>query len=155
MSPKSPSLATTPPDILLTARSRLGDKALQRVFKVGYSQIGRWIRTDEEHQRSPVETLRDFLQALVEAGEEELARNAAQYLVEPLGLRLVEGERARPDKSTVAEELLDDFAALAAIEAAVRAGRQPEVVRRLGELAKAEIDETVAKYAEERAARRP
>ncbi|NDY41273.1 hypothetical protein G3N55_00210 [Dissulfurirhabdus thermomarina] len=99
--------------------------------------------------RDPLERLHALFQELDICGRGDICRAAIQYLQSALD----DVDPACPAdlKPTMEAEVLADYAAVAAFQAAVEAGAPADVVSDMAAEAKAEIDRSVAKYIQERA----
>ena len=130
-------------------KQHLGVAFIQKLFKVSPRQIDRWACDPDfadSSQRNPMDRYETLLKKLMERGAVDVAMAAADRQAAIVGCTLVSDTGAVPDKTTLADECLDDLPALSQLHAAMRDHLPTPVIRDLLRKLKTEIDEDLALY---------
>ena len=133
-------------------KHHLGMTFIQKLFKVSPRQIDRWACDPdfaESSQRNPMDRYETQLKKLMELGAVDVACSTVDRQAAIVGCSLVEDDKCRPDKSSLAEECLDDLPALADFHTAMQKKEPMPVVRDLARRCKHDIDEDLALYEEQ------
>ena len=130
------------------AKKLLGESRLMMILG---RRNGRTIRTysadpryTQQRCKDPLEHLHTILSELDTFGRGDIARLAIQYLETALTNQEIPASRELQD--TIEAEVLADYQAVAAMQAAIDKGRPIDEVAELVAEAKAEIDRTLTKY---------
>lgn len=127
-------------------------KAIAAEIGKGYSTLYRELDASDEGGKLGVDTL----MPLIRACHELPLKNPPMpviWLNSKCGFRAVP-IAAEPDHADCRDEALDDMRALTAFQDAMRDGKSlPSLVARLGQMAQAEIEETIEQYRREYEAR--
>lgn len=138
--------------VLNTARrmNGIGTQWLLRLLNIASERQLQRLCADPKTTESASPNLIDkyelLLSRLMELGREDVARAAVSRQAFIVGCELRCIEEARPDRDSIAEEMLDDHPPLVAFHQAVRAGADHVEVHRLYQHALREIEETYALY---------
>lgn len=136
-------------------RKHLGRSILYGIFGKRHARtVDLWCQdprfTDKEARSyDPLQGIRDLFSLLDDRGHVPIVRSALQYLASETSLDYdYHGDHAHP-LPTITEEILADYRAVAALQAAIEAGQTPEVINQLKIAAINEIERTVARYLED------
>ncbi len=122
-----------------------GKGYLSKLFGVTSRQIERWSCDpdfSESSQRNPIDKIETMLSRLVELGRKDVARGIIDRQAKILGC-LLSCSDAVPDKSTLPDELLDDYPAIVEFHNSIREKKDIQKIRE--DMAKA-IDELKQDY---------
>jgi hypothetical protein len=124
----------------------LGIAALTSLFKVGHRQIDRWASDTDSSQRNPLDKIESLLKKLMALGADDIAWATVDRMAKIVGCTMRVKVNVRPDKRSLAEELLDNLPALAEYQEVARPGsRAPvQVVRAKAMSLIREIEEDLA-----------
>ncbi len=136
-------------------KKAFGKTYLNKIFSIGGTQIQRWCRNprmayEDKPARNPLDRLEAVLTDLVEGDYKDIAYLAVSRLARIVGCELQEVGWPKPDKNTIAEEILDDLPMIAGFQ---KTCRDP---KHIGELMKSfhdtveEMRQTVVKVCEEK-----
>jgi len=142
--------------MMKAAKDALGATEMQKIFSVGQTQINRYCRNPNftsDSERNPIDRMRLMLRQMVEQGAEDEARAIVALLCEEIGARPERCQPAEPDRTTLAEECLDDYPAVTLAHQLMRDGEHPRITHAAIEKAKDELEQTQVMY-ERRAAER-
>lgn len=131
-------------------KQAIGQTEMQKIFSVGQTQISRYCRNPvytADSERNPLDRLRLLLKEAGEAGATDAVRGALDYIMEPLGLRVMPIIDAEPDQPTTEEEMLSDFQSVALVQKLMRIEKaHPNVVRPYVDNAKEDLEQTFTSY---------
>ncbi len=130
------------------ARKYLGAAAVARIFNRSLRSAHDWAQDPActaVRCKSPLECLHALFERLDAAGMGYVARAALAYLESALAPEHGAEALCLP-LPTLEQEVLADFRSVAALQAAVEAGAEMDMVAALADEAKAEIERTVARY---------
>lgn len=117
-------------------------------------QIHRWAAdpdTTESHQRNPVDRYETLLNKLMALGHIDIARSSVRRQARIVGCFLRQVDMPRSDKSTIAEECLDDLAVVADYHKVLNdPDATPELVRERLAAAELELRENYDRFCRER-----
>lgn len=136
-------------EMMRTIKGAVGMTGMQKIFSVGLTQINRYCRNPEftsDTERNPLDRVRRMLAEASEAGAVDAAKAAADYIAEPLGMRLVETLNAEPDQPTTHEEMLSDWQSVALVQQLMRADEHPSVIRSNLDKAIEDMEQTFTSY---------
>lgn len=135
------------------AHKRLGMARVTRIWNKSPREIYRWAADPAccgDIRSNPIDLTQKTLKALTDIGLEAEARAAVRILADEVDCDLTPKRAPAPDKDTLLEEIVDDHPELAALYKAMTEGADVRTVAALRDRVVQEIDETVAKYAEEK-----
>lgn len=138
-----------PWEMMRETKEAIGMPALERIFRVGHSQLYKTMRNPDyvgDAARPPFVRLRLLLQELDEAEAKELALAILNYIAEGIDMQCIPLSQGAPDKACLAAECLDDYPPLTLLHKAIEEKADPREVQAWAEKAKGEIDETVVAY---------
>jgi len=139
-----------PWQVFHAARKALGANVVARVFNREIRSAHNWAQ-DPAHTecrcKSPLELLHTMFERMDAAGLGYVARAGIRYLESAIDGEIEVGDIQEP-LPTITEEVLADYAAVAALQQAIDAGADLEQVRILAASSIGEIERTVAKYAQ-------
>jgi hypothetical protein len=137
-------------EMMRDLKAAVGLTEMQKIFSVGTTQINRYCRNPEftaDSERNPLDRLRIMFREANDAGASETVRAALDFLMAPLGLRIMPVENIEPDRPTTKDEQLDDWQALGIVQKLMNSDRaHPNVVRGYVDRAKEDLEQTFTSY---------
>jgi hypothetical protein len=133
------------------ARKAMGAAVVARIFNRSIRSAHDWAQDPtctEVRCKSPLELLHTLFERMDAIGYGYAARAAIWYLETALD-HDVDVAVVPPVKDTLEQEILADYAAVAALQRAIDAGEPVDVVHEFKHVAMDEIDRTFAKYCKE------
>lgn len=137
------------------ARKHLSRSALYAIFgRKNARTVDYWCENPKftkkgEEAYDPLYGVKDLFAALDDGGHFDVLRSAVAFLLSGTSIESEEGTEIRDILPTLTEEILADFRAVAAMQAAIEAGEHPDEVAAWKRSAIAEIERTFAKYSED------
>jgi len=141
-----------PWQVFNAARRALGANVVAKIFNRSIRAAHDWAQDPaytEVRCKSPLELLYTLFERMADSGRGYAARSAIQYLESAIDpdVEIVGVIEPLP---TIQEEILADYAAVAALQRAIDVGASGDDIRRLKRDAIDEIERTAAKYIKDR-----
>ena len=137
--------------VFFYARKYLGRSVLYAIFGKRHARtVDGWCEdprfTDKDERAfDPIQGVRDLLGMLDDQGHCGVVRACIAYLVSGTSMEC-KVERIVDPKSTIGEEILADYRAVADMQAGIEAGLHPDQILAKKDEAIAEVERTYAKY---------
>jgi len=131
------------------AKKTLGKTFLTSLYKVSPRQVDRWSCDpdfSDSAQSNGIAKYEHILKELVKIGEARAARCAVRRQARIVECFLTPMGDSEPDKSTLSDEMLDDFPAVVRLHDAIRNRKDEIVVRDLLSEAKEELNQTFTSH---------
>lgn len=137
-----------PRDWLSAIRDILGDPFILNLFRIDIRSFQRWTAkrphaSEDSIRENYLEKHDTVLIKLMRDGYVDIAQAIVAHHAGIVGCILTPIQINNPDKSSIEDEMLDDYPALVALHAAIRDKMPLDEIRHRAEIAKREIDETV------------
>ncbi len=148
---ESEILPFTPRNWLSSIREIFGDSYIIKLFHIEIRTFQRWTAkrpyvSEESIRENYIEKHDHILQRLMSEGYTDIARAIVAHHAEITGCTIIPISEVSPDKTNLHEEMLDDYPAVTKLHAAILNSSPIDEVRHLSQMAKQELDETVALY---------
>ena len=133
--------------VFQAARKYIGVENVARIFNRKVRSAYSWAQNPAytEHRcKNPLDTLHALFTELDARGMAYVVKDALNFLSSSIDD--VEAFECKEPLSTMNEEILADYSAIATLKAAIDDGESIEVITALGHAAEAEIQRTVARY---------
>lgn len=141
-----------PWQVFHAARRALGANIVAKIFNRSIRAAHDWAQDPaytEVRCKSPLELLHTLFERMADAGRGYAVRSALQYLESAIDSD-VQAQGIIEPLPTIQEEILADYAAVAALQAGIAGGASADEIRQLKREATDEIERTAAKYIKDR-----
>jgi hypothetical protein len=136
---------------LAMVRDILGINYMANLFGVNGRTVTRWIAqrpyvSEDSIRENPLEHFETLLCRLMGDGYHDIARVIVARHADLTGCRLTKYDPAKPDKTLMEAEMLDDYPALVKFHDAIQKGKCLDNVRYFAQKATEQIEETLELY---------